>query len=103
MNSITDQYPEHIRLKAVSEKSQAIGEFLAYAAGRGSRGRKAGFIRRFGSWRWMNTTQILAEYFKIDLEKIEDEKRAMLESLRISPPIKVVKYDKAPDRGGRPV
>ncbi len=92
---MTEQYPEHEKLKAVRDKSQAIGDFLEWL--RGTKG--------FRLARWekvpdesalageceevdrlvqqsINTEEILAEYFKIDLTKLEQEKRAMLDSLR---------------------
>lgn len=78
-----DSYPEHEKLKLVADKSQAIGEFLEWAEGRGIvlaswcredsellhpfPGRKIG---------------LLAEFFEIDEAGLEQEKRAMLQALR---------------------
>lgn len=69
-------YPEHERLAEVADKSHIIGEFL----------------------QWLDTTiwadtanvydlndrvqEVLAEYFNIDLAKIDKEKDQMLEEFR---------------------
>ncbi len=88
------QYPEHEKLHAVKERSQAIGEFLEWLGTNG-----------FHLAKWMkvcapdgsagecdevdqlvqqsfNIENLLAEYFQIDLAKLEQEKRAMLEQIR---------------------
>lgn len=73
-------YPEHEKLKAVQPDSQKLGEFLEWLQAQG--------------WviaQWDNeelghigytTQQILAQYFEINLKKVEEEKRAMLEHQR---------------------
>lgn len=105
-------YPEHEKLSKISDQSQAIGEFLDWMSQekkiiRASwldahkawvpedEGAGFGLIQNDdGEWGWwehhperlhMNTTSVqdlLAEFFKIDRNKIEDEKRAMLETMR---------------------
>jgi hypothetical protein len=117
-------YPEHDKLSAVKDASQAIGEFIEFSgytlcqwreAGdngepqyrwtdaalqrrpeRGERRPRAGDYfsglavdnpahDSWGSgWEAVGrpVTQILADYFEVDLAKIECEKRAMLDSLR---------------------
>ena len=83
-----DLYPEHTKLEKINDKSQACGEFIDwlytkhginiccadYEDGSG------------GEWRLVltNTQYLLAEFFGIDLEKIDTEKAAMLEQLRNS-------------------
>lgn len=77
-------YPEHDKLEAVMEQSQAIGEFID---GNG----------KYVLAEWMeiegfsrpqlipvvrSISDILAEYFGIDMRTLESEKRAMLEKLR---------------------
>ena len=82
------QYPEHEKLKAVQEESQAIGEFLefgGYTLCEISDAHPDAFpwapVRK-------SINDILAEYFCIDQKKLEEEKRAMLESMRdISRPV----------------
>jgi hypothetical protein len=71
-------YPEHGKLAQVSEQSQAIGEFLD-----------------FGRWtlcRWnekrheylpLKIEDALAEWFGIDQEALDREKREMLEAIRV--------------------
>lgn len=90
--AVVEQYPEHEKLRAVADESQAIGEFLETAgytlcelrtfteplddAGNTyeTRPRLAPIAK--------GIQQILADYFEIDLAKIEAEKRAMLDALR---------------------
>ncbi len=83
-------YPEHQKLQNVSEHSQVIGEFLdwmqcthgaelAYYTnvdyGYSHTKRELVFMPG-GVQKW------LAEFFDIDLAKIEDEKRIMLAKMR---------------------
>lgn len=127
---MTTIYPEHEKLKAVMETSQAIGDFIETLPEMGfqlceridqrecawrslrSRGGVPQLVCRDGVVvdldtdeqlhdceecdgtgfvdmdepiylpRMTTTTKILARYFDIDLDVIEAEKRAMLESLR---------------------
>lgn len=80
-------YPEHDKLTAIQEESQTIGEFLD-TCGYALCEIKGGLTKdRFIPVR-KPITDILAEYFCIDQQKIEAEKRAMLESMRdISRPV----------------
>ena len=79
--------PEHDKLDAVKDASQAIGEFLDYGLAR------LGLVlceepeSRRNRSRWCNPTSrsissILAAHFDIDERALEAEKRAMLEELR---------------------
>lgn len=75
--------PECEKLRAVKEKSQAIGEFLDWLSSQGivlaawnTDGCDRLELRR-GS-----IEELLAEYFNIDLDKVETEKRALLDDLR---------------------
>ena len=72
------------KMSAVKEKSQAIGEFLEWL-----RSEKGYFLavdageREGGPYMAnYNIEQLLAEFFEIDLNKVEQEKRAMLDQLR---------------------
>lgn len=75
--------PECDKMKAVKPKSQAIGEFLewladekGYAICENTRGAREDWVPiRF------NIEEILAEFFEIDLEKVEKERRAILAAL----------------------
>lgn len=104
------QYPEHEKLKQVSGKSQTVGTFLDWLVEQKSielavrhehtehcyeqRERVNGvgtFVSSaiccgYGSGDLVSARipfrQLLAEFFEIDEEKIETEKREMLEELR---------------------
>jgi hypothetical protein len=79
------EYPEHEKLAKVRDKSQAIGEFLEWAS---EKGWHLAYYPEDPNYdaemRWVRETvhQILAKYFGIDLKRLEDEKRAMLEWIR---------------------
>lgn len=77
------EYPEHEKLMKVKPRSQAIGEFLEYSP--------------YVLAEWIEVEgdsnphlvaarkpleRILADYFAIDLDALESEKRAMLEAQR---------------------
>lgn len=78
-------YPEHEKLARISDKSQAIGEFVDWlSADKGI---------HLAEWKVVGGTDVLfyaaapitdllAEHFGIDQDKLEDEKRAMLEAQR---------------------
>ena len=73
------EYTEHDKLSKVSKDSQAIGEFLDCS----------GYV--LGAWSEdglrpvsATITEILAEYFDIDLAGLEAEKQDMLEQIRNS-------------------
>lgn len=77
-------YPEHEKLKAARVQSQAQGEFLAWL-----QNEKGMFLcvydRLKSNYPSSITTpviKLLAEYHGIDLNKLEDEKLAMLEEQR---------------------
>jgi len=80
------RFPEHEKLKAISDKSQAIGEFVDWlGAVKGislcelTQGRD-----RLDEYHPVRTSirQLLAEYFDINEHRLDDEKRAMLDELR---------------------
>jgi len=74
------KYPEHEKMHSVKEKSQAIGEFLEQIQSEGL------VICDYHEHEWSPISkgieQILADYFEIDLNKIEREKRQMLDEMR---------------------
>ena len=76
-------YPEHEKLKAIKDRSQAIGEFIEWL------GDNDMAVCEFSGGnvdRWWPTGQpinkLLARYFEIDLDRLEDEKLAMLDAQR---------------------
>lgn len=77
------EYPEHERLAAVADQSHLIGEFLDWAYN----------TKGWEFAEWVDGSEysgpvlgsiesILADYFSIDLHKIEAEKVAMIKALR---------------------
>lgn len=74
VDSSTDEYPEHAKMAAVQDQSQAIGEFLENS--------KYGLVDDDDNPVHESIIVILAEYFDIDLDKIESEKRTMLARTR---------------------
>lgn len=84
---VRSEYPEHEKLHRVAEDSQMIGEFLD--VGLPEQGiilAEAVKFQGFSEKQLVPTRksiqQILAAYFDIDLDKIEAEKRAMLDDIR---------------------
>lgn len=79
----TPKFPEHEKLAAISAQSQAIGEFLTWAT---EQGYKFGqdlpyddggtFFRQGGD---DTVRELTAQFFEIDLGKIEAEKKLMLQ------------------------
>ena len=78
------QYPEHDKLSKVMDKSQMIGEFLDWLREGRRKPIHLAETDDFGDLTLANTTiqKLLAEYFKIDEERLEGEKRAMLALIR---------------------
>lgn len=77
-------YPEHDKLKEVQPLSQAIGEFLEWCAQEGREMVLAEWVND-GSWMLpasTSTEKLLAQFFQIDLDKIEAEKQQMLDHIR---------------------
>ena len=73
------EYPEHDKMMVVKDQSEIIGEFLDWAT------EKMIFLTRGendGSTWVVNTDDLLAEFFEVDLKKIADEKEAMLDKMR---------------------
>lgn len=77
------KYPEHVKLGAVKNESQIIGEFLEALPQMGLTLVDAegdGFGRLLGTRR--SIQDILAQHFGIDLKEIEREKQHMLDAIR---------------------
>lgn len=75
------KYPECEKMKAISEDSQKIGEFLEWLD------QHSMFVaeydrRDFPQPIRLNREQLLAKYFKIDLNKVEKERRSILADLQ---------------------
>jgi hypothetical protein len=77
--------PELDKMEAVQEQSQTIGEFLEWLNGKGIS------LCKLGTADWEqnfhfpihdSTEKLLAEYFDIDLNKVEQEKQVLLAEWR---------------------
>lgn len=102
--------PEHDKLSAVRERSQEIGGFLAWAQereiilavprGPGDGPPDPGTVWYVPCHR--SVTDLLAQYFEIDLSALEREKRAMLAALSRTGSVRVAQQpgDLAPCRCG---
>lgn len=87
-----NEYPEHDKLKEVSQLSNEIGTFLDWMQHDHNVSFCTyieGYEDDFGDWlpsgfypARKRIEEWLALYFEIDLEKIADEKDAMLEEIR---------------------
>lgn len=80
------EYPECEKMAAVKDQSQKIGEFIEWL-----RSEKDweicewwGKLNHGGSYSpaRFSTENLLAEFFNIDLDKVEKERRQMLDELR---------------------
>ncbi|MDB5716343.1 MAG: hypothetical protein JWO15_3740 [Sphingomonadales bacterium] len=75
-------YPEHRKLLAVAEQSQAVGEFLEWAMTSEGGGWHLARIIPGQQFTWETNGEpintLLARHFGIDLKALELEKRAML-------------------------
>ncbi len=75
------KYPEHEKLNGIKDKSQFLGEFIEWAQSKGMT-----FCEYSEDGEGMYRVQksintLLAEFFEIDLNKIAEEKDAMLKEL----------------------
>lgn len=79
-----NEYPEHIKLKAVQERSQAIHEFVEFLQGKGIH--LAEYLENSISDRLVPSgkglTNLVAEFLDIDMKKLEKEKQHMLDEIR---------------------
>ena len=79
------EYPEHEKLSKIKNESQAIGEFVEWLEGKGIE--LCAIPPEFDHTYLpihRSINDLLAEHFSIDLDKIEQEKRQMLEAIRAS-------------------
>lgn len=70
-----DPYPQHTKLKEVSDKTQFVHDFLTFCE------EKLIFLTN-GHGNYARHDELLYEFTGIDRWKLEDEKRAMLDSCR---------------------
>lgn len=69
------KYPEHEKLKLVSDKTQFVHDFLTFCEGKG-------FSLQSEDGVYKRHAELLYEFTGIDQWKLEDEKRAMLDMVR---------------------
>lgn len=69
-------YPEHEKLHTIHDKSQIIGEFIDWAQSEEVVLIDLDKNQHVGAYR---LRQLLADFFEIDLKKLEAEKRQMLD------------------------
>ncbi len=78
-----NEYPEHARLLKVKDESQACSEFLEWLSSeKGFHLAKSIPGRARPSYVSYSIQDLLAEFFEIDQDKLEAEKREMLATLR---------------------
>jgi len=68
-----EKYPEHEKLKAVADKTQFVHDFLTFCEEKGVYLEKNGVYQRHA--------ELLYKFTGIDQWKLEDEKRAMIDSI----------------------
>lgn len=75
-------FPEHDKLHQVKDQSQQIGEFLDWLHTKGIVLAQYPKDRVWPRPYTGTIERLLAEYFEVDLRKLEEEKLAMLWSIR---------------------
>jgi len=79
------KYPEHEKMSQITDRSHTISEFLEWLESRRILLCEAADERSWDSTYIpivLNVEQLLAEYFEIDLDKINNEKDEMLKEVR---------------------
>lgn len=76
--------PEHAKLHAIKDQSQKLGEFIEWLH---EQGMEICVCEQYDHNHeyfpiYKSIEQLLADYFEIDLDKLEEEKRSMIEQLR---------------------
>lgn len=99
MTKQTQKYPEHEKLQVVKDKSQSIGNFLEWIRSTKNlhiakwidveyenvnpiTNKKTTYTREELWIQPYDVNKLLAEYFNIDLKKLEEEKQQMLTEIR---------------------
>lgn len=75
------EFPQHEKLKSIQKESQALGQFLDWLNSEGIALCQLGERDHFFPI-YKRTEVILANYFDIDLDLLEQEKLEMLKQLR---------------------
>jgi len=77
-----EEYPEHVKLRAIGSESQAIGGFLEWLNEKGITLCTSDHNDDY-YYCGITTEKFLARYFEIDTEVLEEEKQQMLKKLRV--------------------
>lgn len=77
-------YPEHDKMRAVKDHSQTVGDFIEWLMANGLSICEYDVDYRQGTYfpTPKSTRQLLADFFEIDLKKVDEEKDAMVEEMR---------------------
>lgn len=80
------KYPEHEKLQNLGDANQIVGDFIEWLHDRGMEIGRFEQMRGFSDLQFVPVTKsrdaLLAEYFDIDRDKLEMEKRSMLDAIR---------------------
>lgn len=86
MVNTADEYPELTKLKAISDTSQEIYDFIEGLSNKGIQLGRYTEIEGYREPQFLPIAtpidKLLAEHFGIDLDEVEREKRRMLDKLR---------------------
>ena len=74
--------PEHQKIHAVKDQSQSIGDFMEWLEEKGIVFAHYDGGDFLAEYPFQTKEKWLAEFFDIDLDKIEEEKLAMIEELK---------------------
>lgn len=87
LSTSEDNVSEHDRLRVIKDQSQACGDFISWLEHKGyilcmaiTPDEESDYQEYVPAP--INLVKLLAEFFDIDLERLEDERRALLASLR---------------------
>jgi len=76
---MTERYPEHIKMRATHDKSHAIVDFVSWL----TEERGVTLIDYDGMSVHLKELQVLlADFFEIDLDKVEQERVKMLDEIQ---------------------
>lgn len=81
---MASEYPEHEKLKSLNGVNQTVGDFIEWL------GERDLIIAEYGNGTELmpaskSRDSLLAEFFEIDRQKLEREKRQMLDAIRANP------------------
>ena len=81
LTEIDTRYPECEKLRSVAPKSQIIGEFLDWLMEQGIGFSKYSEKTQYNQPYNPNIQDLLAQFFEVDLNKVEEERRQIIKDL----------------------